>query len=54
MTSAWALVYMLCNPTCIAQYAMPYETRSACIRSITKQERKHASDKYICIPISKD
>ena len=49
----WALVYMLCNPTCIVEYVVEYPTRAACARDMSQHNRR---DNYTlkCVPISKD
>jgi hypothetical protein len=54
MTATWALVYMLCTRSCVAQYAIPYDTRKECVRNIPKQEGMMQQEKYVCIPLSKD
>jgi len=54
MTATWALVYLLCSKTCTPQYAIPYETRGECVRNIPKREGMIVTEKYSCIPISKD
>lgn len=54
MMSSWVLVYMVCSRSCVAQYAIPFETRKECVRNIPKQEGMIVTDKYVCIPTSKD
>ena len=54
MTATWALVYMLCTKSCVAQYAIPYDTRKECVRNIPEQNGMLSQEKYVCIPISKD
>jgi hypothetical protein len=54
MIATWAMVYMLCSRTCVAQYAVTYETRSECVRNLPKQQATALTEKYACIPISKD
>ena len=54
MTATWALVYMLCSRSCVAQYAIPYETRRECVRNMPKQDSVFSNEKYVCVPLSKD
>lgn len=54
MTATWALVFMLCSRSCEPQYAINYRSRGECVRAIPKQESKVVTEKYVCIPISKD
>lgn len=46
----WALVFMLCTPTCVVEYVQTYPTRQECVKNITKNE--YYTQK--CVPISKD
>lgn len=54
MTTTWVLVYMICSRGCTPQYAIPYETRGECVRNMPKQEGMIVTEKYVCIPTSKD
>ena len=49
----WALLYMLCTPTCIVEFVVEYPNRTACVRQELQIARR---DKYTlkCVPISKD
>lgn len=46
----WAMVFMLCTKTCVAEYVETYPSRAACVKNIPK-------DTYYtvrCLPVSKD
>lgn len=49
----WALVYMLCTPTCFVEYVVEYKSRAACVAD-SKDFRRNSPYSTKCVPISKD
>ena len=54
MIESWVMVFFTCTGSCTAVYAEPYISYRACVKNLPVQEGKVVTEKYICLPVSKD
>lgn len=54
MIESWVMVFMICTRGCTVSHVEPYPSRSACVKNLPKAEGMFDSNKYLCVPVSKD